>query len=215
MGIAATQLCKTVKDVTVFGTASASKHETISEGGVTHPIDYRTKDYVEEVRKISPKGEKLVHLCSKSGSCAGTGMNLNESTPGKYPRPRFTLICQFLYKADQYIPSGTEQYHVSVSLVNHREMILSHTLRVCRAGCHVSRLTARRGSVFQPSELIAINYACAEFYVDAAQDSLRQPHKALLFNKMKRHPVPVFFFSLPTAVLLAGLRLSLCWTLIS
>lgn len=58
MGIAATQLCKTVKDVTVFGTASASKHETISEGGVTHAIDYRTKDYVEEVRKISPKGER-------------------------------------------------------------------------------------------------------------------------------------------------------------
>ena len=58
VGIAATQLCKTVKDVTVFGTASASKHETITEGGVTHPIDYRTKDYVEEVRKISPKGER-------------------------------------------------------------------------------------------------------------------------------------------------------------
>ena len=69
VGIAATQLCNTVKDVTVFGTASASKHETISQGGVTHPIDYRTKDYVEEVRKISPKGEKHGHLhwntCSK------------------------------------------------------------------------------------------------------------------------------------------------------
>lgn len=62
VGIAATQLCKTVKDVTVFGTASASKHETISSGGVTHPIDYRTKDYVEEVRKISPKGEK--NMCT-------------------------------------------------------------------------------------------------------------------------------------------------------
>jgi NADPH:quinone reductase-like Zn-dependent oxidoreductase len=58
VGIAATQLCQTVKDVTVFGTASASKHETISQGGVTHPIDYRTKDYVEEVRKISPKGDR-------------------------------------------------------------------------------------------------------------------------------------------------------------
>lgn len=58
MGIAATQLCQTVQDVTVFGTASASKHETIAQGGVTHPIDYRTKDYVEEIRKISPKGEK-------------------------------------------------------------------------------------------------------------------------------------------------------------
>ncbi|CAG02847.1 unnamed protein product, partial [Tetraodon nigroviridis] len=60
VGIAATQLCKTVKDVTVFGTASASKHETISEGGVTHPIDYRTKDYVEEVRKLSPKGLDII-----------------------------------------------------------------------------------------------------------------------------------------------------------
>ncbi|XP_040047951.2 synaptic vesicle membrane protein VAT-1 homolog [Gasterosteus aculeatus] len=60
VGIAATQLCSTVKDVTVFGTASASKHETISQGGVTHPIDYRTKDYVEEVRKISPKGMDII-----------------------------------------------------------------------------------------------------------------------------------------------------------
>lgn len=58
VGIAATQLCQTVQDVTVFGTASASKHETIAQGGVTHPVDYRTKDYVEEIRKISPKGEK-------------------------------------------------------------------------------------------------------------------------------------------------------------
>ncbi len=57
VGIAATQLCQTVQDVTVFGTASAAKHETIVQGGVTHPIDYRTKDYVEEIRKISPKGE--------------------------------------------------------------------------------------------------------------------------------------------------------------
>ncbi|XP_007574364.1 synaptic vesicle membrane protein VAT-1 homolog [Poecilia latipinna] len=60
VGIAATQLCQTVQDVTIFGTASASKHETISQGGVTHPIDYRTKDYVTEVRKISPKGVDIV-----------------------------------------------------------------------------------------------------------------------------------------------------------
>ncbi|XP_027897318.1 synaptic vesicle membrane protein VAT-1 homolog [Xiphophorus couchianus] len=60
VGIAATQLCKTVKDVAVFGTASASKHEAISQGGVTHAIDYRTKDYVEEVRKISPKGLDII-----------------------------------------------------------------------------------------------------------------------------------------------------------
>lgn len=60
VGIAVTQLCQTVQDVTVFGTASAAKHETIVQGGVTHPIDYRTKDYVEEIRKISPKGVDVV-----------------------------------------------------------------------------------------------------------------------------------------------------------
>lgn len=60
VGVAATQLCQTVPDVTIFGTASASKHETIAQGGVTHPIDYRTKDYAEEIRNISPKGEKTL-----------------------------------------------------------------------------------------------------------------------------------------------------------
>lgn len=73
VGIAATQLCQTVQDVTVFGTASASKHETITQGGVTHPIDYRTKDYVEEIRKISPKGKKkkilLFYYCTNGNPC--------------------------------------------------------------------------------------------------------------------------------------------------
>ncbi|KAI4891527.1 hypothetical protein NFI96_018025 [Prochilodus magdalenae] len=75
VGIAATQLCKTVNDVTVFGTASAAKHEVISEGGVTHPIDYRTRDYVEEVRKISPKGLDIV-LDPLGGSDTHKGYNL-------------------------------------------------------------------------------------------------------------------------------------------
>lgn len=75
VGIAATQLCKTVNDVTVFGTASASKHEVISQGGVTHPIDYRTRDYVEDVRKISPKGLDIV-LDPLGGSDTHKGYNL-------------------------------------------------------------------------------------------------------------------------------------------
>ncbi|XP_051572953.1 synaptic vesicle membrane protein VAT-1 homolog [Myxocyprinus asiaticus] len=75
VGIAATQLCKTVNDVTVFGTASASKHEVISQGGVTHPIDYRTRDYVEEIRKISPKGLDIV-LDPLGGSDTHKGYNL-------------------------------------------------------------------------------------------------------------------------------------------
>lgn len=54
--MAALQLCRTVENVTVFGTASASKHEVLREQGVAHPIDYHTSDYVEEIRKISPRG---------------------------------------------------------------------------------------------------------------------------------------------------------------
>ena len=56
VGIAAIQLCKTVENVTVFGTASASKHEIIKEMGCTYPIDYRTANYVDVIRKLSPKG---------------------------------------------------------------------------------------------------------------------------------------------------------------
>ncbi|KAM4622756.1 synaptic vesicle membrane protein VAT-1 homolog [Discoglossus pictus] len=60
VGTAAIQLCKTVDNVTIFGTASATKHESLKESGVTHPIDYRTADYVDELRKISPKGVDIV-----------------------------------------------------------------------------------------------------------------------------------------------------------
>ncbi|KAM3859952.1 synaptic vesicle membrane protein VAT-1 homolog [Diretmus argenteus] len=75
VGIAATQLCQTVQDVTVFGTASACKHETIVQGGVTHPIDYRTKDYVDEIRKISPTGLDVV-LDPLGGSDTQKGYSL-------------------------------------------------------------------------------------------------------------------------------------------
>ncbi|XP_066119630.1 synaptic vesicle membrane protein VAT-1 homolog [Saccopteryx bilineata] len=60
VGIAALQLCRTVENVTVFGTASASKHEVLKENGITYPIDYHTTDYVEEIKKISPKGVDIV-----------------------------------------------------------------------------------------------------------------------------------------------------------
>ncbi|KAE8575557.1 hypothetical protein XENTR_v10003875 [Xenopus tropicalis] len=60
VGTAAVQLCKTVENITIFGTASASKHESLKESGVSHPIDYRSNDYVEEVRKVSPKGVDIV-----------------------------------------------------------------------------------------------------------------------------------------------------------
>jgi NADPH:quinone reductase-like Zn-dependent oxidoreductase len=52
VGIAATQIAKLL-GAEVFGTASASKHEAIRGFGVDHPIDYRGRDFVAEVRRIA------------------------------------------------------------------------------------------------------------------------------------------------------------------
>jgi len=75
VGIAATQLCKTVPDVVVFGTASGSKHDVIRRNGVTHPIDYTKTDYAAEIRKISPKGVDIV-LDPLNGADAVKGYEL-------------------------------------------------------------------------------------------------------------------------------------------
>ena len=53
VGLAVLQLCRTVPDVHTFGTASASKHDTLREEGCTHPIDYRSVDYVASVRSLT------------------------------------------------------------------------------------------------------------------------------------------------------------------
>jgi NADPH:quinone reductase-like Zn-dependent oxidoreductase len=51
VGISATQIAKRIGAV-IFGTASASKHDAIRAQGVEHPIDYRTADFAQEVRRI-------------------------------------------------------------------------------------------------------------------------------------------------------------------
>jgi NADPH:quinone reductase-like Zn-dependent oxidoreductase len=53
VGLAALQLCRTVPDVVLFGTASASKHDILREHGCQHSIDYRNRDYVEEVKRLT------------------------------------------------------------------------------------------------------------------------------------------------------------------
>jgi NADPH:quinone reductase-like Zn-dependent oxidoreductase len=53
VGLFAIQLCKAVPGVTIIGTSSASKHEFLKKAGVDHCIDYRTQDYVAEVKRIT------------------------------------------------------------------------------------------------------------------------------------------------------------------
>jgi NADPH:quinone reductase-like Zn-dependent oxidoreductase len=60
VGIAALQLCKTIPQVTTFGTASRKKHEAVVAQGCDHPIDYRLSDYSKEVKKLT--GQKGVNI---------------------------------------------------------------------------------------------------------------------------------------------------------
>ncbi|HHH31771.1 MAG TPA: alcohol dehydrogenase [Polyangiaceae bacterium] len=53
VGTAVLQLCGTVEDVTTYGTASAKKHDYVREHGCDHPIDYRSLDYADEVRRLT------------------------------------------------------------------------------------------------------------------------------------------------------------------
>ena len=52
VGVSATQLAKRI-GAEIFGTASSSKHDAIREQGVDHPIDYRTSDFEDDVRRIT------------------------------------------------------------------------------------------------------------------------------------------------------------------
>ena len=54
VGTAALQLGK-VAELTMFGTASQSKHEVVSSFGAT-PIDYCTESFVDHIRQLAPAG---------------------------------------------------------------------------------------------------------------------------------------------------------------
>jgi NADPH:quinone reductase-like Zn-dependent oxidoreductase len=53
VGLAAVALARMVEGVRIFGTASASKHALLRQAGVDHPLDYRTQDYVVEVKRLT------------------------------------------------------------------------------------------------------------------------------------------------------------------
>lgn len=62
VGCAATQLAKTVADVVIVGTASASKHEKLKENGeVSHVLHH--KNYVTQAKNVSPQGYDLIIDC--------------------------------------------------------------------------------------------------------------------------------------------------------
>jgi len=76
VGIAALQLCRTVDDVTTFGTSSASKHDVLRQHGCTHPIDYRSLDYVDEVRRLTDNTGVDIVLDALGGRDWKRGMSI-------------------------------------------------------------------------------------------------------------------------------------------
>lgn len=58
VGIASTQIAKLL-GAEVYGTASGAKHEAIRGFGVDHPVDYRERDFVAEVRRIAGEERPL------------------------------------------------------------------------------------------------------------------------------------------------------------
>uniref|UniRef100_A0A8C3BA18 Vesicle amine transport 1 like n=1 Tax=Cairina moschata TaxID=8855 RepID=A0A8C3BA18_CAIMO len=73
VGQAVAQLCSTIPNVTVFGTASSFKHEAIKDS-VTHLFD-RNADYVQEIKRISTEGVDIVLDCL-CGENTGKGLSL-------------------------------------------------------------------------------------------------------------------------------------------
>lgn len=76
VGIACTQIAKLL-GAEIFGTASPSKHDAIRGFGVQHAIDYRGKDFAEEVRRITGEEAPLDLIVDGIGAAswkAGYGL---------------------------------------------------------------------------------------------------------------------------------------------
>jgi len=58
VGIAAVQIAKLL-GAEAFGTASPEKHDALRGFGLDHAIDYRGKDFVDEIRRVSGEAEPL------------------------------------------------------------------------------------------------------------------------------------------------------------
>jgi threonine dehydrogenase-like Zn-dependent dehydrogenase len=86
VGTAVLQLCRTVDDLEVFGTASAAKHDVLKAEGCAHPIDYHATDHAAEVARLTGgegvdivldplgghdwrKGLKLLRPCGRLVAC--------------------------------------------------------------------------------------------------------------------------------------------------
>jgi NADPH:quinone reductase-like Zn-dependent oxidoreductase len=128
VGLAAIQLCRLIEGIELFGTASASKHAFLREAGLHHPIDYRTVDYADEVKRLTggkgldlildplggPDWEKGYRLLAPAGQLIAFGWANMVSGPR---RSLFRVASQML-STKRYSPLELMDKNRTVSGVN-------------------------------------------------------------------------------------------------
>jgi synaptic vesicle membrane protein VAT-1 len=127
VGLSVIDLARTVPNVRIFGTASQGKHDDLKKLGV-EPIDYRTKDYAEEVRRMTdgrgvnlildplggPDWQKNYGLLRPSGQLVCFGWaNMVQGEK----RSLFNMVSQFL-SMKRYAPFKLMNENKTISGVN-------------------------------------------------------------------------------------------------
>ncbi len=163
VGLLATQICKSVGDVTVIGTSSASKHDYLRAHGVDHCVDYRTQDYVTEVKRLTngrgvdrvfdalggPDWSKGYELLRPAGHLVAFGWaNMVDGET----RSLMNIVSQFV-RQRRYSPMELMRANRSVSGVNmgnlwgELELMAHHLDRVLELNA-AGKLTAHVDKVF-------------------------------------------------------------------
>ncbi len=128
VGLAVLDLVRTVPRVVVLGTASESKHALLRERGFDHCIDYRTADYVAEVRRLTDgRGVDLVldplggddwrkgyELLRPGGMLVAYGF---ANMAGGETRNLFRVVANY-FKVPKFSPMGLMDQNRGVAGVN-------------------------------------------------------------------------------------------------
>ena len=127
IGTAFLQLSQLAR-LTLYGIASKSKHPILVEYGAT-PIDYRTQDFVEVIRKAEPNGLDAV-FDGIGGDCIERGLSVlrRGGTLVSYGNPlSFAGMMQLLGKVIWFnmLPNGKrfKVYGTSSSIFNRRPLL--------------------------------------------------------------------------------------------
>lgn len=163
VGLAVLQLCATVDEVTTFGTASAAKHEVLRAEGCTHPIDYRSVDYVREVRRLTGGEGVDIVLDPLGGPDWRRGMSLLRR-PGRLvaygfanlavgERRSLVRLARQAVRVPVFTPLGLMNANRSVSGVNighlwNRTALLREELEALLALWRAGRIRPRVDKVF-------------------------------------------------------------------